>query len=160
MRSNAWITVEKTRALSWRDWARWHQGEQDDPEPSGLSNFEKKAVRRLADMEYIFKAFLRPTILGKDWVMLSVYDVTAQEIAAGYNQLGDAAQGGDFGCVGYWEWQRGQVFCQYLDLYPWQPVQVTKFMPPTYDENDQPIPATGVRDVNLLFGQPVREFPA
>ena len=160
MRSNAWITVERNRAITWRDWCRWLQGDQIEPEPP-LSAWEKKAVCRLADMEYIFRAFLRPTILTKVWIMLSVYDVTPNEIASAYIQLGDAEAGGDFACAGYWNWIDGQDFCQFTNLgYPWRPAQVINFMPPTYDELGTEIPATGVRDVNLLFGQPPREFPA
>lgn len=158
MRTNAWITIEKQRALSWRAWYRWLLGEQTEPEPD-LSNWEKKAVTRLADAEYIFKRFLRPTILAKDWIMLSVYDVTHAEIQSGYNELGDASVGGDFACVGYWAWQPGQSFCLWDPTYDWNGNQLLKFMPPTYDDQGQEIPATGVRDVNLLFGQPPREFP-
>ncbi len=159
MRSNAWITIERDRAISWRTWYLWWMSGQEELEPP-LTQWEKKAVRRLADMEYISKAFLRPTILTKVWIMLSVYDITPAEIASGYTQLGDAATGGDFGCAGYWEWTRGQSFCQYIDLgYPWRPNQVLSFMPPTYDEDGVAIPAVGVRDVNVLFGQPPREFP-
>ncbi len=159
MRTNAWITVERVRALSWRTWWRWSMGERTEPEPP-ITPWERKAVQRLVDQEYIFKRFLRPTILTKTWIMLSVYDVTPQEIASAYAQLGDAETGGDFGCAGYWEWTRGQSFCQYVDLgYPWRPNQVLSFMPPTYDSGGVEIPATGIRDVNLLFGQPPREFP-
>jgi hypothetical protein len=160
MRTNAWITIERDRAITWRDWCRWLFSDQSTAEPP-LTAWEKKAVCRLADMEYIFRAFLRPTILTKVWIMLSVYDVTPQEIASGYTQLGDAEAGGDFACAGYWQWLDGQSFCQFTDLgYPWRPAQVTSFMPPTVDESGQPVAATGPRDVNLLLGQPPREFPA
>lgn len=159
MRTNAWIVVERTRARRWRDWERWRRDPELYDEPAGMSNFEKKAVRRLGDMEYIFKRFLRPTILGKVWILLSVYDVTESELAAGYTQLGDAAAGGDFAVVGAWQWRQGQQFCQWWDLYAWAPNQVLQFMPPTYDEEGNMIAAVGVRDVNVLFGQPPREFP-
>lgn len=158
VRSNAWITLEETRALSWRDWRRWHEGDQSLPEPP-LTNFEKKAVLRLIGMEFLFKRFLRPTIATREWIMISLYDVAENEIDAGYNQLGDAASGGDFALAGYWRWLPGQSFCQFDDLgYGWLPAQVLKFMPPTFDGVTE-IPATGVRDVNLIMGQPPREFP-
>lgn len=157
MRTNAWITVERDRALSWRDWLRWLE-DQSGVEPV-ITNWEKKAAQRLHNMEYIFKRFLRPTILTKVWIMLSVYDVTEAEIASGYTQLGDAATGGDFSCAGYWQWEAGMDFSSFVALYDWLPVQVVKFMPPTYDAQGVEIPAVGVRDVNLLFGQPPREFP-
>lgn len=157
-RTNAWITLEKVRALSWRDWARWYRGEQLEPEPA-LTNFEKKAVLRLIGMEFLFKRFLRPTIATRDWIMISIYDVTAAEIEAGYTQLGEAPTG-DFGLAGFWIWQPGQSFCQFQDLgYPWLSAQVLKFMPPTIDAGGAEVPATGVRDVNLIMGQPPREFP-
>lgn len=161
MRTNAWIIIERDRALSWRAWLRWLISDEDPrpPEPP-LTPWERKAALRLYDMEYIFKRFLRPTILGKVWIMLSVYDVTRAEIESGYTQLGDAAEGGDFGLTGAWTWKRGQDFCQFVNVRPWLPVQVLKFMPPTYDDDGNPIPATGIRDVNLLFGQPPREFPS
>lgn len=154
MRTNAWIIVELTRALSWRTWLRWDAGDREAPEPE-LSAWERKAAQRLHDMEYIFKGFLRPSILGKVWIMISVYDVTPGEIASGYNQLGDAATGGDFGCVGFWTWEEGQGQSAFLDLYPWLPNQALKFMPPI-----EGVPAESVRDVNVLFGQPLREFPS
>ncbi len=158
MRTNAWIIIERDRALSWLDWLRWFLTDQAEEEPD-LTSWEKTAAKRLHDMEYIFKRFLRPTILGKVWIMLSVYDVTPAQIANGYIQLGDAATGGDFASLAYWQWLPGQSFCQFLGLNDWVPAQVLKFMPPTYDEEGDPIPATGVRDVNVLFGQPPREFP-
>lgn len=158
MRSNAWITVERDRALTWRDWLRWLDDPTIGPEPV-ITNWEQKAARRLHDMEYIFKRFLRPTILTKVWIMLSVYDVTEAEIASGYTQLGDATAGGDFSCAGLWEWDTHMEFSAFVSAYDWLPVQVLKFMPPTYDAEGNPVAAAGVRDVNLLFGQPPREFP-
>ena len=159
-RTNAWITVERTRSTTWRDWLRWLL---EDPDTRGaeppLTSWEKKAAVRIHDMEYVFKRFLRPTILTKVWIMLSVYDVTEAEIQSGYNQLGDAATGGDFSCAGFWQWTSGQDFCQFVPACDWLPQQVLKFMPPTYDSEGVEIPAVGVRDVNLLFGQPPREFP-
>lgn len=157
-RTNAWITVEKDRALSWRDWLRWEiataSGEEAGEEPI-LSLWEEKAARRLGDMEYIFKAFLQPSILAKTWIMLSVYDVTQGEIESGYTHLGDAEEGGDFACAGYWEWRRHDDLSSFVDLgYPWRPTQLLKFMP-DYDGT----PATEVSDVNVLFGQPPRVFP-
>ncbi len=158
-RTNAWVTLEKTRALTWRDWRRWYEGGQAGAEPA-LSDFEKKATLRLVGMEYLYKRFLQPTIATRQWIMLSLYDVTENDIDAGYNQLGDASSGGDFGLAGYWEWFPGQSSCQFDDLARgWLPAQVLKFMPPTYDQAGGEIPATGVRDVNLIFGQPPREFP-
>ncbi len=158
-RTNAWITLERDRALTWRDWRRWYESEQTEPEPA-LSNFEKKATLRLIGMEFLFKKFLRPTIATRVWIMISVYDVTESEIQAGYSQLGEAPTG-DFGLAGFWSWLPGQDFCQFQDLgYPWLSAQVLKFMPPTFDSEGIEIPATGVRDVNLIMGQPPREFPA
>lgn len=160
MRTNAWVTVERDRALSWKAWVDWSLA---DPETRGdeppLSAWEKNAARKLHDADYLFKGFLRPTIATKVWVMLSVYDVTEAQLAAGYAQLGDAATGGDFGVAGAWRWFPGQSFCQWWDLYAWRGNQVLQFMPPTYDPEGTPIPAVGVRDVNVLFGQPPREFP-
>lgn len=125
-----------------------------------ISQWEKNAVRRLMDMEYIYKRFLRPVIMTKTWIMLSIYDVTEAQIQSGYTQLGDAEAGGDFACVAFWQWLPGQSFSQFVNLgYPWRPNQVLSFMPPTLDPNGVEIPATGLRDVNLLFGQPPREFP-
>lgn len=163
MRNNAWITVERTRALRWREWVRWSGTRPDEPghppEPE-ITAWEKKAAQRLHDMEYIFKRFLRPTIQTKVWIMLSIYDVTQAELASGYSHLGDAAAGGDFGVVGYWKWEDGQHESAFVDLYPWMANQVLKFMPPTYDDQGDEVPAVAVRDVNVLFGQPPREFPA
>lgn len=159
MNTNAWITVERDRAITWRDWCRWWLGGSEGPEPP-LTAWEKKAVCRLADMEFIFRGFLRPVILTKTWIMLSVYDVTPAEIQSGYTQLGDAEAGGDFGCAGYWLWHPGQAVAAYVDLYPWRPTQVLQFMPPVADESGIPQPATEIRDVNLVLGQPPREFPA
>lgn len=157
-RTNAWITLEKVRALAWREWRRWYEGDQSEPEPP-LTNFEKKAARRLIGMEFLFQRFLRPTIATRDWILISVYDVTEAEIDAGYTQLGEAPTG-DFGLAGHWRWLPGQDFCQFDNLgRDWLPAQVLKFMPPTYDESGTEIPATGVRDVNLILGQPPREFP-
>ena len=158
MRTNAWVTIERSIALTWRDWIRWSDGDQLAPEPS-LTNWEKKAARRLADMEYIFKRFLRPTILTKVWIMLSVYDVTVAEVNSGYSQLGDAESGGDFACAGFWEWTDGDTECSLSPVYTWRPNQVLLFMPPTI-EGETEVPATEVRDVNLLFGQPPRELPS
>jgi hypothetical protein len=157
VRTNAWITIERQRALSWRDWLRWLR-DGVGPEPE-LTQWEQRAARRLGDMEYIFKAFLRPVILTKTWIMLSVYDVTISEINSGYAQLGDAAAGGDFACAGLWEWADGQSFCAFNDTYQWRPTQTLQFMPPTTGPDGAPVPATGVRDVNLMLGQPPREFP-
>lgn len=160
MNTNGWIIVERDRMLSWRDWYLWARGDRMDPEPD-ISQWEQGAVRKLAHMDYIYRRFLRPTILTKVWIMLSLYGVTPQQIQSGYSQLGDAATGGDFGLMGYWEWNRGSRFSSYVDLgVPWRPVQVLRFMPPTVAEDDTEIPATEVRDVNLLLGQPPREFPA
>ncbi len=158
-RTNAWITLERDRALTWRDWRRWYVSDQSAPEPA-LTAFEKKAVLRLIGMEFLFKRFLRPTILTRVWILISVYDVTPAEIDAGYTQLGDAGAGGDFALAGYWTWLPGQSFCQFDDLgRGWLSAQVTKFMPPTLDSEGVEVPATGVRDVNLILGQPPREFP-
>lgn len=144
--------------MIWLSWWRWFIGDRAEVEPA-LTAWEKNAVKRLADKEYIFKRFLRPTILTKVWVMLSVYDVTPAQIASGYTQLGDAEVGGNFACAGYWEWSKGDTVCRYVDLgYPWRPAQVLNFMPPITLPDGTTTPATEVRDVNLLLGQPPREF--
>ncbi len=158
MRSNAWIIIEKLRALSWRAWLRWRNDPESGDEPP-LSEWEQKAASALHDQEYIFRGFLRPEILGKVWIMLSVYDVTAAQIATGYANLGDAESGGDFACAGFWTWEAGDQSCVFVALYPWRAGQIVGFMPPTYDENGDEVPAVGVRDVNVLFGQPPRVFP-
>lgn len=157
MRTNAWVVLEETRALSWRDWLRWLPEQEGDEPP--LSNFEKKAALRLADMDYIYKRFLRPTIQTKVWIMLSIYDVTITEVNAGITQLGDAAQGGDFGCAAFWNWQEDGAASEYIDEYPWRPAQVLLFMPPFESQEGEDPPPNEIRDVNLLFGQPAREFP-
>lgn len=157
--TNAWITVEKNRALTWRDYELWRRDPELYTQPTEISAWEKKAVRRVSDMGHLFKAFLRPEILTKQWIMLSVYEISAADIASGYNQLGDAETGGDFGCAGFWEWEAGWSFCRFVPLYAWRPNQVLLFMPPTYTQEGVEVPATGVRDVNVAFGQPPREFP-
>lgn len=159
MRSNAWIIIERARALTWREWLRWLADPESGDEPT-LTDWEQKAAVRLHDMEYIFKRFLRPSILGKIWIMLSVYDVSPAQIASGYANLGDAETGGDFACVGFWTWVEHDSSSVFVALYPWRPNQVINFMPPTYDEEGAEVPAVGVRDVNLLFGQPRRTFPS
>lgn len=159
MRTNAWIIVERARVLNWREWYLWRRGDEIGPEPA-LTEWEKAATRRLAHMEYLYKRFLRPTILGKVWIMLSVYDVTSNEISAGYSHLGDAESGGDFGCVGYWAWRAGMTQSAFVALYPWRPAQLLRFMPPTLDGDGNETPASEIRDVNLMLGQPARDFPA
>ncbi len=158
MRTNAWVTVERDRALSWQTWLDWYHAGGDGDEPP-LSNYEKNVALKLSDQTYLFKGFLRPTILMKVWIMLSLYDVTESQIDNGYAQLGDAVSGGDFGCAGFWQWDLSMSFCQWISPYGWHGGQVLQFMPPTYTAEGVEIPATGVRDVNVMLGQPPREFP-
>ena len=160
MRTNAWITLENNLALTWWDYYQWFIGGQEGPEPP-LDDFGKKAIRKLVDIDFAFKCFKKANILSREWRMLSVYDVTENQLEAGYNQYGDAAQGGDYAVAGYWEWRAGDPMCALLPTYQWRPNQVIEYMPDVCDDPDctTQSPATEVWDVNLLAGQPPRLLP-
>ena len=161
MRTNGWITLENTRALAWWDWLQWYQGDQTDPEPE-LTNWEKNAIKKLVDIEYAFRAYKKATIQLREWRLLSVWDVTVQQLNAGYAVLGDAEEGGDYGVAGYWEWEAGDAESQWMPEFDWRPNTVIRYMPDECvdpPECTETQPATEVWDVNLLAGQPPRILP-
>lgn len=160
MRTNAWITIENSLAISWWQWFQWYQGDQSGPEPP-IAEWDKKALRRLVDLDFSFQAFQTAQSLGKTWRMLSVYDVTHGNIQAGFNHHGEASEGGDLGCAGFWEWEPGDDLCELSDVYPWYPNQVIKFIPDRCVEPDCATtqPATEIFQISLLMGQPWRDIP-
>ncbi len=161
MRVNAWITLENTLALTWWDYYKWLRDGQQGPEPV-LDEFGKKALRKLVDLEFAFKCFKKADIQGRQWRLLSIYDVTDNQLNAGYTQYGDAEEGGDYAVVGKWTWTLGDPRAQ-IDLqWNWRPNQVVAFMPDRCAEPPectQYEAASYVWDVNLLAGQPPRVFP-
>lgn len=162
MRTNAWITLENNLAISWWNYYKWAIADPDTrgAEPP-LDNFGKNAVRKLVDLDFAFRCFKKATIQTREWRMLSVYDITDNQLNAGYTQYGDAEEGGDYAVAGKWTWSPGDSSCL-IDLqWNWRPNQVLLFMPDVCDDHDctTQSPATEITDVNLLAGQPGREFP-
>ena len=160
MRTNAWITVENSLAISWWNWLQWFSGDRTEPEPV-ISEWDKKALTRLVDMTWSFQAFQPADALGKTWRMFGVYDVTHGNIEAGFNQHGKAEEGGDLGVAGFWSWEPGDPECALSDEYPWRPDQVIKFIPDQCAAPDCATqdPATEIYQISLLMGQPWREIP-
>ncbi len=160
MRTNVWLTVENNLAISWWQWLQWYTGDRTGPEPS-ISEWDKKALTRLVDLTWSFQAFQPADALGKTWRMLSVYDVTHGNIQAGFNQHGEASEGGDLGCAGFWSWEPGDPICVLSDVYPWHPQQVSKFIPDQCADLDCSTqePATEIFQISLLMGQPWRDIP-
>ncbi len=141
--------MEKTLAVSWWNWYQWYIGDQSGVEPP-LSDWDKKAVRRLVDHDFSFRVFQEGTGGGKQWRLLSIVGVTKAQIDAGYRQHGDAHEGGDFECAGLWYWQPHDSFCRRDETYGWHPQRVVQFMPPG---------CQGVLcDATLVNGQPPREL--
>ena len=98
-RTNCWLTIELALAQTWKTWYNWAIGDRQEPEPP-LSTWDKNAItKKIIDKEFSFNAFKRATIeqlAPKDrWVMLSLYDITHGNIEAGFNQHGEASQGGE-----------------------------------------------------------------
>ena len=160
MRTNAWITVENNLAISWWQWLQWLLSDQSGPEPA-ISDWDKKALTRLVDLTWSFRAFQPADALGKTWRMLNVYDVTHGNIDAGFNQHGKADEGGDLGCAGFWDWEPNDPICLLSDVYDWHPTQVIKFIP---DQCVDPQcttkePSTEIFQISLLMGQPWRDIP-
>lgn len=163
MYTNAWVTLRNSLALQWWDYYQWYIADPDTrgPEPS-LSNWDKAAVRKLVDIDFAFQAYKKATILNDDWRLLSVWGVTKQQLDSGYVQHGDAESGGDYAVVGYWTWNSSyDDYCPLMPDYNWRPAQVVKFMPDVCADPGctSTVSATEVVDVNLLAGQPPREFP-
>ncbi len=160
MRTNAWITIENNLAVSWWNWLQWFTGAQTGPEPV-ISDWDKKALTRLVDMEWSFQAFQTADLLGKTWRMLNLYDVTHGNIEAGFNQHGRAQDGGNLDCAGYWTWETGDTICVLSDVYPWRPTQVIKFIPDQCADPECTVwdPATEIFQISLLMGQPWRDIP-
>ncbi len=163
MNSNAWIILENNLALSWWQYYQWWLSDPDNrgPEPS-LSEWDKKAIRKLIDINHNFRAFKKASFLGLEWRMLSVWNVTENQANAGYAQHGDAEQGGNYAVAGFWTWStKNDPLCPISDSYNWRPTQVIQFMPdecvPPDCETQQP--ATSISDVVLLHRQPPKEFP-
>lgn len=160
--NNVWLTLENTVALSWKTWWLWLIGGGEGAEPA-LDSFGKNAMRKLVDKDYYYKVWKKATIGPKDWRLLSVYNVTQQQIDNMYSQYGDAEVGGDFGVAGRWTWQDEDAVSAYDSSITWYPEKILKFMP---DECVDPPdcmttqPATVIWDVNLLAGQPPREIPS
>ena len=148
-RSNAWLSLENTLALAWWDYYQWIIGGRKGPEPP-LSDWDKKAVEKLTDIEFSFRVFVKASGGGKEWRMFSIWGVTKAQIDAGYRQHGDAHEGGDFECAGLWYWEHPDTQCRRDETYGWHPVQVARFMPPH---------CGGVLcDAVLLSGQPPRDL--
>ncbi len=161
--TNAWLAFENSLAASMWAWYLWYLSDRDGVEPS-LSEWDKRAVRKLADMKFIIARFLQASGGGKTWRLLSVYDVTKAQIDAGYARHGDASEGGDFECAGLWTWNPGDTLCVRDDTYGWQPAQVLKFMPAVCTSYDVAgdclvyVDATELADVSLVMGQPPRDL--
>ena len=168
MRNNVWLTIENTLAVSWWNWVQWYQGGQQGAEPP-ITDWDKKALTKVIDLTWSAKAFKKATIpqlAPKDqWRLWSMYDIKLPEwLDAGYAQHGRAEEGGDLGVAGVWYWAEEDTFCAYDDsgAYPWKPNQVLLFMPDECANEDctETQPATQIRDVSFIVGQPPREFPS
>ncbi len=162
-RSNAWIALEHSVAQAWKQWYVWLRDGQQGPEPA-LDEWDKKAIRKLVDIDFAYDAFKKAQAGGKTWHCLAVWDVTHQMIQSGYNHHGDANEGGNFECAGLWWWESGDGICQRDETFGWQPIQVLKFMPDectAYDAQGDCTnyqPATELRAVQLVAGQPHLDF--
>ncbi len=163
MRSNAWIALENSIAQAWKQWYLWYIGDQQDPEPA-LDEWDKKAIRKLVDIDFAYGAFKKAQAGGKTWHCLAVWDVTHQMIQSGYNHHGDANEGGNFECAGLWFWEEGDGICWRDNTFGWQPAQVIKFMPDECIERDPDGacvtygPATELKAVQRVQGQPQLDF--
>ncbi len=163
MRSNAWIALEHSIAQTWKQWYLWFVGDQQGPEPA-LDEWDKKAIRKLVDIDFAYGAFKKAQAGGKTWHCLAVWDVTHRMIQSGYNHHGDANEGGNFECAGLWWWNAGDGICSRDETFGWQPNQVIKFMPDEctgYDTEGNCTgyaPATELKNVQLVAGQPHLDF--
>lgn len=164
METEAWVIIERTRAATWRDWSIWfYETDQSGPEPI-LTTYEKNVVRKLIEYRFTWSLLLKPTILAREWVLLSINGVTKAQIDRAYLELGDILTGGDFGLVGYWTWDWGDSICVRALEYTWSPLQVLKFMPDVCTSVD-PVtgaclttaPATEILQFRLM-GQPERDY--
>ena len=164
--TSAWATFENTVALKMWDWYKWNRDGQEGPEPE-LDNWSKNAIRKMVDIPYAFQAYKKATIQQREWRMLALWNVTLQQLNAGYAVHGDAETGGDYGVIGYWTWEsRDDEASIWQAEYNWRPNSVIKYMPdecvtadPDTGECTEWGPATRVWDVNLLAGQPPRDLP-
>lgn len=162
-RSNAWIALEAGVAQSWKQWINWYRSDQQAPEPA-LDDWDRKALQKLRDLSYAYRCFKKAQAGGKTWHCLSIWDVTHQMIQSGYNHHGDANQGGNFECAGLWWWEAGDGICWRDNTFGWQPGKVLLFMPDECIARDPESncttyqPATALRDVQLLQGQPGLDF--
>lgn len=157
MRTNAWVRITDALAQTWRTWALWAYGDRMGPEPP-LHSFAKEILRHTVDLAYASSAYKIATIDSVEWVMGSVHDVTKDQLQDGYTVYPN-----EWEVVGMWYWQHGYSYCQMEDSFSWKPDEALLFMP---DECADPpdcasmVPATEVRDVSLLAGQPPRAFPS
>ncbi len=163
MRSNAWIALEHSIAQAWKQWYLWYINGQQGPEPA-LDEWDKKAIRKMVDIDFAYGVFKKAQAGGKDWHCLAVWDVTHQMIQSGYNHHGDANAGGNFECAGLWWWTPGDGLCWRDETFGWQPNQVMKFMPDECTGRDAQgnciayAPATELRAVQRVQGQPDLDF--
>ncbi len=163
MRSNAWIALEHSVAQAWKQWYLWLIGGREGPEPA-LDQWDKKAIRKLVDIDFAYGAFKKAQAGGKTWHCLAVWDITHQMIQSGYNHHGDANEGGNFECAGLWWWEPGDGICERDETFGWQPNHVIKFMPDDCVALD-PVgncssyaPAAELKSVQLVAGQPQLDF--
>lgn len=155
MNTNAWVRVTDALAQTWRAWALWYQGPQEEPEPP-LSPFAKSVLRHVVDWPFAFNAYKVASIDSVEWRLGSVYGVTKEQLQAGYTVYPD-----EWKVVGFWTWEPGEALCALDPEYPFDADEALLFMPDTCV--DQPgcadmAPATEVQDVSLLAGQPPRSF--
>ncbi len=155
MKTNAWVRITETLAQTWRTWAMWYQGDQTELEPP-LHDFAKDILRYAVDWPYAFNAYKLATIDTVEWRLGSIHHVTEEQLQEGYTVYPN-----EWKVVGMWSWTPGDASCRMQDTYPWDPNEALLFMP---DECADPpdctnmVPATKVRDVSLLAGQPPRRF--
>lgn len=155
MNTNAWVRITETLAQTWRTWALWYRGDQSATEPP-LHEFAKGILQHAVDWPYAFNAYKLATIDAKEWRLGSIHHISEAQLQEGYTVYPN-----EWKVVGAWYWANGDLVCRRTAAYPWDPAEALLFMP---DECADPpdctnmVPATKVRDVSLLAGQPPREL--
>lgn len=157
-KTNAWITLENTRAMAWWDWYQWAQDARTNPNPGPepeLDNWAKNALRKMGDVTFNYQKFRKATIQQREWRMFAIWDITKEQADSGYEQYGDAEEGGDYAVSGFWEWNEGDIESALMPYYNWRPNALLKYMPLNPDGSEP----TEVTDVFLQAGQPPKELP-
>ncbi len=163
MHTNAWILLEQAIAQSWNAWYHWRITDRQMPEPS-IDDLEKVAVNTIVDFQFAYSAFKESSLSGKIWHCLPLWGIDHALIDGLYALHGDGLQGGNFQCAGFWQWSRGDVICARDSRYLWHPDTILQFMPDeciSRDSNGNCTayqPATALRDIQLLQGQPGLDF--